>query len=187
MTKSSVKHITFNLVKELHNNKICNVSCLGLEFSFANNKRRADVMVVSNDELIAFEIKSDYDNLTRLESQIKDYNSLFDYTYIVTTNKYLDNIIKNNIYKNVGIILYEKNNIVIKRKPLKNQKIKEEYLISLLDSNIDFCKENIKSNVIETIKNKLTPVYENFTTNFVPPYDDTYLIDFKMSKQKLSY
>lgn len=42
-------------------------------------KSRADVVMVAEDALVGIEIKSDADTYERLERQVKDYNSFFDY------------------------------------------------------------------------------------------------------------
>lgn len=45
-------------------------------------KSRADVVMVTEDSLIGIEIKSDADTYERLESQVRDYNSFFDYNIV---------------------------------------------------------------------------------------------------------
>lgn len=47
-----------------------------------------DVMAVTN-KLIGFEIKSDCDNYSRLERQIKSYEQVFDRNYLVVSDTHL--------------------------------------------------------------------------------------------------
>lgn len=57
------------------------------EFRFGR-KTRADALLVTEEEMIGFEFKSDKDNLSRLEHQIHDYERYCDRNYIVTGLKY---------------------------------------------------------------------------------------------------
>lgn len=59
------------------------------EFWFGR-KTRADALLVTEEEMIGFEFKSDKDNLSRLEHQIHDYERFCDRNYLVTGQKYRD-------------------------------------------------------------------------------------------------
>lgn len=61
------------------------------EFCFGK-KTRADALLVTEEELIGFEFKSDKDNLNRLEHQIHDYERYCDRNYLVTGQKYKDKV-----------------------------------------------------------------------------------------------
>ena len=56
------------------------------EFCFGR-KTRADALLVTEEEMIGFEFKSDKDNLNRLEHQIHDYERYCDRNYLVTGQK----------------------------------------------------------------------------------------------------
>jgi hypothetical protein len=58
------------------------------EFPVANWSRRAD-LAVANGKLQAFEIKSDYDSLRRLDGQIALFATRFDKVVVVTTSRFL--------------------------------------------------------------------------------------------------
>lgn len=49
---------------------------------------RADVVKVSDNALVGYEIKSDADSLVRLGGQVKGYDAIFDLSFLVTTEKY---------------------------------------------------------------------------------------------------
>ncbi len=55
-------------------------------------KSRADAILVRENKIVGFEIKSDKDNLLRLEDQMKDYTRFCDECYIVTGDKHLEEI-----------------------------------------------------------------------------------------------
>lgn len=81
------------------------------ELGLNHGKNRADIAVI-NGHFIGYEIKSNRDSLSRLEEQIKSYNAIFDKSYIVVGDRYI-----NNIHKYLppwwGIIMATKRNNAI--------------------------------------------------------------------------
>lgn len=71
-------------------------------------QREADLIMIKNKKLFAFEIKSKRDNLYKLSGQLEDYKSTFDYIYVVLDIKFKDR----EFDESVGIITY--NNGVVK-------------------------------------------------------------------------
>lgn len=59
---------------------------------FVLGKCRADAILVTTDEIIGFEIKSDKDSLVRLERQVAFYNKFCDKNHIVTGTRYLEKV-----------------------------------------------------------------------------------------------
>ena len=57
---------------------------------FCIGKTRTDAFLVTENELIGIEFKSDKDNLDRLARQIKDYNRFCDRNYIVIGQHFLE-------------------------------------------------------------------------------------------------
>ena len=47
-------------------------------------KPRADALLITEEEVIGIEFKSDKDNLNRLEHQVHDYERFCDRNYLVT-------------------------------------------------------------------------------------------------------
>ncbi len=185
--KINIEKLTNKTITNLENHLFKNqIDCLGLEVSFAQNKRRADILMISkNNNLIGFEIKSDYDNLLRLKSQIDDYEKNFDYTYIVTTLKYFYDI-KKLIGNNIGIILYENDNMKVTNKAKKSKKINKKYLQSLIDNDYNINTNEIKELkqlAINTLKRKMLPRYSEFKNNYMPPYNDEHFSILNKSQQ----
>lgn len=87
------------------------------ELAIANSK--ADFVMI-NGKAVVYEIKTELDNLERLENQINDYYKAFDHVAVVT---YLDNLttierMLDNISKPIGIyVVYKKGIIKTIRKP----------------------------------------------------------------------
>ena len=69
---------------------------------------KADFIMI-NGRGVVYEIKTDLDNLIRLENQIKDYYKVFSYIYVVVGNKQLPHVkefLKDcNLYSNVPTLV----------------------------------------------------------------------------------
>jgi len=74
-------------------------------------KSRADVMLVTEWNLIGVEIKSDADTYARLERQVLDYNRCFDMNYVVVGTKHASHI-EEHVPEWWGIITVEENEIL---------------------------------------------------------------------------
>lgn len=79
---------------------------IGHEVLYSQNQRRADLVVIKQDLMYALEIKSDIDTINRLNDQIKDYLSTFDFVSVITTSKHIKEIIIcfRDIFINVFLI-----------------------------------------------------------------------------------
>ena len=89
-----------------------------------------DVMVVE-DCLIGYEIKSDVDNYSRLKEQVKAYNLFFDKNYIVVSDKHI-NSVNEKILNSWGIICVRENDIFIEREAKKNKDVSRRKQLSVL-------------------------------------------------------
>lgn len=89
-------------------------------------KSRADVVMVTENDLYGIEIKSDADTYTRLSRQVKDYDKYFDYNYVVAGSSHALHI-REHIPSYWGVITVELVNgefdFYILRKPEKNPKV----------------------------------------------------------------
>ena len=70
---------------------------------FTMGKSRADAVMITDEELVGFELKSDKDSLARLHRQVLDYDKYYDRNYIVVGRHYAAKI-DNEIPKHWGII-----------------------------------------------------------------------------------
>ncbi len=89
-----------------------------------------DVMAVT-DELTGYEIKSDLDNYSRLDMQIRAYNMFFDRNYIVVSHKHIKSI-KEKIPAEWGIIYILDYKIGIERNAKPNPKVSRRRQLSIL-------------------------------------------------------
>lgn len=103
---------------------------IGLEILFSRNRRRADMLIVSN-EFHALEIKGDLDNLSKLPDQLYDYSNTFDKISMVITTKHLKNI-RQLLPRYAGIILFEKNSLRIIRKTTLRKRLDKGSLLMFM-------------------------------------------------------
>lgn len=89
-------------------------------------KSRADVVMVTPDELYGIEIKSDADTYTRLSSQVKDYDKYYDYNFVAVGTTHALHI-REHVPEYWGVITVElvddKFDFYILRHPKRNPKV----------------------------------------------------------------
>lgn len=142
--------IRFLLLKQLLKESK-HINLASIEVPLIQGKRKIDLMIVKNNELIAYEIKSCKDNLSKLNGQVLDYLKIFDRIYLVLDKKFEKNI--GNFYSNVGIILFDiKKGLKFKtiKKAKKNKPVL--YYQSMFIDNITlqaYEKRNKISNMFE--------------------------------------
>lgn len=110
----------------LLNELILQKHCLNTTIALSElpvNKSKADFVMI-NGKGIVYEIKTELDNIERLNNQIEDYYRAFSYVNVVTCMNHLDKI-KKSIDENVGIIILTENN---KLETVKEAKEKRDNL-----------------------------------------------------------
>lgn len=99
---------------------------------------RADAVLVMDDTLIGFEIKSDVDSLKRLPEQIKNYTKYCNQNYLVIGTYFLDKV-QDILPETWGIYSCTQTETACKlvciRKAKPNQKVKLSNQLSLLWRN----------------------------------------------------
>ncbi len=95
-------------------------------------RKVVDLVVLKNDKIIAVEIKSNSDNLKRLEEQILEYKKIFDYVLIVATEKHINKICEVTS-SSIGVYVIKDNLVINKiRSPhIQRNKDKTEMLFSI--------------------------------------------------------
>ena len=110
-------------------------------FEFPVGNCRADLCKINNNSY-AYEIKTDFDNLKRIEKQISNYRKVFEYTYVICSPRKVSDVEK-TIDSDVGVIVYKmgsKKNYTfrIHRKSLKSDFIDPvEQLKALSTTELD--------------------------------------------------
>lgn len=156
--------------------------CIGQEVMYGTNKSFADLVVLSQDKLYAFEIKSQKDNFKRLEEQLLNYKKNFDFVYLVITKNHVKHLNKVNLDK-VGIFVID-DDIIFEEKKAKELKefskadiletipalyLKRYFLLKsnanaddLRRSLLETSMEKLKPLLVDYMKNKLQYRYKNF-------------------------
>lgn len=130
-----LRNLALKLIEDQFGSNESNLVVEELGLSFGNS--RVDIAVV-NGSLIGFEIKSDFDNLKRLPSQIEMYQRYFDKVFLITTNHHLSDALE-LIPKNWGVYVAkgEKSDgkLVRVRAAKKNIETDSAYIIRLVWKN----------------------------------------------------
>lgn len=98
-------------------------------------RSRADIIMLTDDQLIGFEIKSDADTYERLKRQVRDYDRYCDANYVVVGKSH-EKHVEEHIPAYWGILVAEiKGASVIvseKKAAIYNPKMKKEQQLTLL-------------------------------------------------------
>lgn len=126
-------------------------------FEMSIGDSRIDICRI-NGQLCAYEIKTEYDNYDRLETQMSDYFKAFEKVYIIVPQQNVD-LVKNYIPQKCGIISYRTN---------KNNYMFFSYRRKAIHNNFDinFCMDNLSSNdLIKILKILKTPYSKSRNEN----------------------
>ena len=84
------------------------------------NKSKADFILI-NGKAVVYEIKTELDNLERLENQLQDYYKAFINVCVVTSESSYESVRKKLLGTNVGIyVLTARNTISLRKKAINN-------------------------------------------------------------------
>lgn len=89
--ESAIKALVINniFIKENNTPAIDNGFIID-EFSVANFSRRVDLIHIKNNQIFAYEIKSDFDSLTRLQGQVSEFVEHFDKVTVVAASRHIE-------------------------------------------------------------------------------------------------
>ena len=124
--KLDEKQIKAILIDQLMQNSP-NHQIICSEVPLLGGKRWVDILEIKPNSLIAYEIKSDLDNLSKIENQINDYTETFNEVYIVLSKKFID---KYKVPSKIGYFLVDSNmrSVSLKRKSSKKIHLSKENL-----------------------------------------------------------
>lgn len=171
---NNTKRLTANALKESISAYLSSrdpYGVIGSEVMYGSSRRVADMVFISNGHSYAIEIKSEFDSIVRLEGQLKEYQTLFDYIIIFSAPNHIKRI-NTNIPNYVG--LYSINNNGIKK--LRSEKInrhvqKSEMLISIPSAAIKTyysVKGKLSSDEIRSValRNSMKDIHSYFIKYF---------------------
>lgn len=98
-------------------------------------RSRADILMVTYDALYGIEIKSDADTYERLQRQVRDYNTYYDFNMVVTGVSHASHI-EEHVPSWWGVVIVEKlpvgYDFYMQRSSRRNPKLKQQKKVSLL-------------------------------------------------------
>ncbi|MEO9894801.1 MAG: sce7726 family protein [Paracoccaceae bacterium] len=100
---------------------------LAIEAQYGLGRRRADLVMIG-EHTHAFEIKSDLDTVMRLEGQLSEYQSTFDFVTVATTASQIQKV-RSMTPKKVGLTLLSEGQIVQIRQASRNKIPSKENLV----------------------------------------------------------
>lgn len=145
---------------------------IGYEVMYGSSRRVADMVFISKGHSYAIEIKSEFDTTARLEGQLEEYLTLFDYILIFSAPNHIDTI---NAILPEHVGLYSINEIGIKkiqRHTINHRVQKSEMLISIPSSKLknDFAiKGKLSSDEIRSVVQKKS--YKTIHNYFIRYYE----------------
>lgn len=104
------------------------------EFPYLLGNRRADIFAIIENKMIAFEIKSQNDNLLKLEEQVQDYLTTFNEVYLVLDMKFKNEKTLQNLDKRCGILFYMHNQLFFKRKAKTIKRLSKKNTVQFFTS-----------------------------------------------------
>ena len=91
-----------------------------LTTEFRTGDSRADVAIM-NDTSTVYEVKTEYDDFTRLEGQLADYRKVFDRIYVVTTSEKARALLK-KVDPVVGVMVLDDHGELVKERGAASNK-----------------------------------------------------------------
>jgi len=144
---------------------------IGSEVMYGSSRRVADMVFISNGHSYAIEIKSEFDSTVRLEGQLEEYQTLFDYIIIFSAPNHIDRI-NTNIPDYVGLYSINKFGIQkLRREKLNRHVQKSEMLISIPSAAVKTAfsvKGKLSSDEIRSVvlRKSMKEIHSYFITYF---------------------
>ncbi|HDM8070275.1 sce7726 family protein [Vibrio harveyi] len=125
-----IKALTLNYLRD--RGIIDENSIIMSELTVGNFARRVDLAIYNQGKLLAFEIKSEADSLSRLSGQIDKYLEYFDKVIVVSDKKFTA-LLTENLPKNVALWEVNNSKIKVKQRGQLQRKIESAKLIDMMD------------------------------------------------------
>lgn len=155
-----------------------NNGIIGSEVMYGSSRRVADMVFISKGHSYAIEIKSAYDSTIRLEEQLKDYQTLFDYILVFTAPNHL-NRIKAKTPDFIGLYSVNEDGIKTIRREKKNHFVqKSEMLISIPSAVVKtvfsikgkLSSDEIRAQALRKSKREIHNSFINYFKHRLIPY-----------------
>lgn len=158
-----------------------NIDLLTTEIPYLYGNRKADLVVILDNKSIAFEIKSELDNLTKLNEQIRDYQEVFNEVYVVIADKFKTSQEIKSLPKNIGLIVEKNGTFKLKRvaklkTTLKKDKtvyfLHKKEMLEYLNTNKYLSINGVRKKFLNKFNNK--EVYDIVLKSLINRYNDKF-------------
>lgn len=143
------------------------------EVMYGSRRKVADLLIINDCQLIAIEVKSKSDNISRLSEQVAEYSKIFDKVYVFVTPE-KENGVASLLPSRIGLFVITDNDIrMVKRPLLLYHQDKSEMLASMnshylrgefgISSNLDsdIVRKQISAKSKKVIHDILVKYYRN--------------------------
>lgn len=143
---------------------------VGSEVMYGSSRRVADIVFISQGRSYAIEIKSEFDTTSRLEGQLEEYRTLFDYIIIFSAPNHIKNI-TSILPTFMGLYCITDEGIKMIQREKRNRQVKKsEMLISIPSSTVksDFAikgklsSDEIRAQVLRKSKKEIHSYFINY-------------------------
>ncbi len=118
-------------------------------FEIKVNGSRADFLSI-NGKSTSYEIKSELDNLNKLNKQISDYLEVFEYNYLILDEKHISKISK-SLPDSIGILSYNNGKYIKYKAATLNNMISPKAQLELLTKK-ELCTQFLESNISQILE-----------------------------------
>jgi hypothetical protein len=132
---------------------------IGLEVPFCSNKR-ADIVTIGLDHATGYEIKSEHDDASRLEKQIKDYQNFFDHVVVICEPSNLQEV-RSYVSQTVGILMIENGQIHKIRAPKRINRHNKRSLLSSIP--FESLRKMVKGKALRSKEEYISYLAKNIT------------------------
>ena len=159
------------------------VTCIGNEIMYGINKKVADLVYLKDGKIYAVEIKAKNDNLLKLESQVANYKSVFDYVVIVATENHIKQVLEKTDSSIRIFIIKSDSSISVIQRGTKQEIIDKKSIIASINGTYLKANTRVKNIDIDQLKVKLekrskiyirTMLYDFFKSRLARQYE-TYI------------
>ena len=128
---------------------------IGNEVMYGTKRKVVDLINIQCGKITAIEIKSNSDNLNRIQEQVEEYKKIFNFVIIVTTSKFKDKIL-NNTTNDVGVYIINNDlSISIIRKPTTQKKRDKLEMLYSINAKFLMKIENISRKLYDSDRIRL--------------------------------
>lgn len=157
---------------------------IGNEVMYGTSRKVVDLVMLYKGHTYAIEIKSDRDNYLRLNEQLKEYQSIFDYVIVIVGNSHKKSILK-KLSDDIGIYAIQDSNIEQIRRPKLQKNLSKSELLYSIPANHLYLQshasprlldcDEIRTQYCKFSVNKIRTIFYNYYWNKLQSKYNTFI------------